>query len=151
MTVYYILNSEILSGYYIFRRDRIDRAGGGILVAIKADTKSTRCLDLERKSVELVVVELSRPDSRSFLLYTFYRPPDSLPEVLQHLNLSLQSIQESDCCVVGDFNLPMLDWSNDQAAPVNIGGNASGNVLCELVGDNLFFTSIHRRQDTRSR
>ncbi|CAB4018504.1 Hypothetical predicted protein [Paramuricea clavata] len=82
--------NEILSGYNIFRRDRIDRVGGGILVVIKADIKSTRRSDLERKSVELVGVELSRPDSRSFLLYTFYHPPDSLPEVLQHLNLSLQ-------------------------------------------------------------
>lgn len=103
-----MLNSEVLPGYNIFRRVRTDRVGGGVLVAVKVDIQSNRSLNLERKSVKLVVVELGRPNSRSFLLYTFYRPPDSTPDVLQQLNLSLQSIRESDCCVVvGDFNLLM--------------------------------------------
>jgi hypothetical protein len=87
-----VLNSEVLPGYNIFRRVRTDRVGGGVLVAVKVDIQSTRSLNLERKSVKLVVVELGRPNSRSFLLYTFYRPPDSTPDVLQQLKGRLQSL-----------------------------------------------------------
>jgi hypothetical protein len=55
--------------------------------------------------------------------------------------LSLESIEESTCCVVvGDFNLPMLDWSMDDAAPDNIGESTIGNALCE-VEETIFDSS----------
>lgn len=137
-----ILNSEILPGYSIFRRDRPDRVGGGILVAVKDNLRTTRRLDLEREGTELVVVELYKPNNKSLILYTFYRPPNS-NDVLSQLNSSLQDTLESNCCVViGDFNLPNLDWSTDHAAPINNGGQAIGDVLCDLVRDNYLYQFI---------
>ena len=45
-----VMNSEILSGYSIFRKDKVDRAGGGILVA----SKSIHRQDFEKQDAELV-------------------------------------------------------------------------------------------------
>ena len=84
--------------------------------------RATRRLDLEKQDAEFVVIELIKPNKKSVLLYTFYRPPDSTTEPLQHLNTSLQNTSESSCCVVvGDFNLPAIDWSTDSTAPINKG------------------------------
>ena len=39
--------------------------------------------------------------------------------------------------LVGDFNLPAIDWSVDQTAPVTTGGHAEDESFCDLVGDNF--------------
>ena len=71
-----IMDSELVSGYCIFRKDRVDRVGGGIVVAPKPKIRTTRHQDLEKKDLELVVIELIQPNSKPVLPYTFYRPPD---------------------------------------------------------------------------
>ena len=117
-----VLSSELLPGYSIFRRDRVGKIGGGVLVAVKLNLHATRRLDLENENIELVVIELAIENSKTALLYTFYSPPDSGPDVFQHLNLSLQNTSESTCIVlVGDFNLSAIDWSLDQPTPATNG------------------------------
>ena len=111
-----ILSSEILPGYTIYRRDRFNWIGGGILVAVKDNITSTRHAELEPENTELIVIELIIPNSKSVFLYTFYRPPNSAPDVLLQLNSSLLSTRKSSCRVLlGDFNLPELVWSNPSA------------------------------------
>jgi hypothetical protein len=133
-----VLSSELLPGYSIFRRDRVGKIGGGVLVAVKLNLHATRRLDLENENIELVVIELAIENSKTALLYTFYRPPDSGPDVFQHLNLSLQNTSESTCIVlIGDFNLPAIDWSLDQPTPATNGGQLEES-FCDLVGDNFF-------------
>ena len=44
--------------------------------------------------------------------------------------------------VVGDFNIPALDWT-DSSSPVNTGGNAIGDNLCDIMGDNFLFQFVH--------
>ena len=68
-----VLDSELLAGYSIFRRDRLGRTGGGVLVAVKDTIRTKRRYDLERNNVEFVVVELFQENMKSILLYTFYR------------------------------------------------------------------------------
>lgn len=134
-----VLNSEILSNYgTIFRRDRVNRTGGGVLVAVKAGIQVTRRYDLEPDNTELVVIELMKSNVKPVTLYTFYRPPDSVPDVLQQLNDSIQTTTESTRIVmVGDFNLPSVKWSSDESVPVNTGGPAENETFCDLVDDNF--------------
>ena len=83
-----------------------------MLVAGKVNLQATRRLDLERNELELVVVKLVNVNSKSVILYTFYRPLVSGPRVFHHLNSSLQDTRESDCIILaGDFNLLALDWT----------------------------------------
>jgi hypothetical protein len=99
-----ILDSEILPGYNIFRKDRTNKIGGGVLVGIKSDLEASHRPDLERPNCELVVVQLKQTNSKPVTLYTFYRPPNVTPDALHELNDSLQSKSENDdVVVVGDF------------------------------------------------
>ena len=133
-----VLSSELLHGYSVFRRDRVEKVGGGVLVAVKANLHATRRLELERNEIELVVVEPNNMNSKSVILYTFYRPPDSGPEVIHHLNSSLQDTSESSCIVLaGDFNLPALDWTTfDEQFPTTTGGQLE-NSFYDLIDDNF--------------
>ncbi|CAB4040713.1 Hypothetical predicted protein [Paramuricea clavata] len=127
-----VLDSELLAGYSIFRRDRLGRTGGGVLVAVK-DTIRTK--EKKRNNVEFVVVELFQENMKSILLYTFYRPPNSSLDSIQQLNSSLDDNLESACVLLtGDFNLPAIDWSLDHPSPTSAGGHLEDK-FCELVGD----------------
>ena len=106
---------------------------------MEANLHATRRLDLERNEIELVVVKLNNMNSKSVILYTFYRPPDSAsPEVIHHLNSSLQDTSESSCIVLaGDVNLPALDWTTfDEQFPTTTGGQLE-NRFCDLIDDNF--------------
>ena len=106
-------------------------------MAIKGYIQASRRLDLEREDVEQVVVELKRCHEKSVLLYCFYHPNTS-PDPIFKLNSSLCDNSESACIIVlGDFNLPELNWSGDQTAPINNGSRADHNIFCDLMGDNF--------------
>ena len=110
----------------------------GVLVAVKNDIQVCRRNDLEMEGTELFVVELRNGHDKPVLLYCFYHP-DTEPEPILALNSSLQENGESACLIlVGDFNLPELDWSGDQTAPINTGYRRDHNVFCDLMGDNYF-------------
>ena len=133
-----ILDSELLPGFNIFRQDRIDRIGGGVLIAVKEGLQVTRRGDLERDGVELVVAQINKANSKPVILYVYYRPPGSSSDGLNLLNNSLLSNPESSCIVlVGDFNIPSISWSDNDSTYINSGGCAYGEVLCELIGDNF--------------
>ena len=119
-----ILSSEILPNYgSIFRCDRAGKIGGGVLVAVKTGIQVNRRHNLEPENTEIVAIELIKSNSKPIVLYTFYRPPNSMPDVLQSLNNSLQSNPESSCVVViGDFNLPSLKWSFALNTPLTSDG-----------------------------
>ena len=93
--------------------------------------------DLETENTEIVVVELALNDCKSTLLYTFYRPCDSCPDTIQHLNSSLQDTPESSCIIlIGDFNLPAINWSVDHPLPTANGSHVQES-FCDLVCDNF--------------
>ena len=119
-----------------------------MLVAVRDTIRAKRRTDLEGNNVELVVVELFKANHQSVILYTFYRPPRSTLDSIQQLNSSLDNIPESSCMIlIGDFNLPPIDWSLDHRNPNNNGGLLEDK-LCELVGDHfleqLISGSTHR-------
>lgn len=79
-----ILDSEILphNDFSIYRRDRVDKRGGGVLLAVRSSISSFRRSDLET-SAEILACEL-RPQSRQKLLMAvFYRPPSSDTQYLK--------------------------------------------------------------------
>ena len=139
-----VLNNELLPGYSVFRRDRIERNGhGGVLVAVRENTHTTHRKDLERNDVECLVVELRTECNKPTLLYTFYRPANCSPDVLHQLISSLQTTPESSCVIlVDDFNLPSINWSLDEPT-LTINGGQLEESFCDLVDDNFvqqFFT-----------
>ena len=129
-----VLDNELLAGYSIFRRDRLGRTGGGLLIAVKDTIRTKRRYDLERNNAEFVVGEFSkRICNQSY--FTLSRPPNSSLDSIQQLNSSLDDNPESACVLLtGDFNLPAIDWSLDHPSPTSAGGHLEDK-FCELVGD----------------
>ena len=72
------LDSEILSSndFNIYRRDRTNRTGGGVLLAVRENILSTRRRDLESKA-EILVCEIHPESRKKIAVIVFYRPPDS--------------------------------------------------------------------------
>ncbi len=111
-----VLDSELLPGFNIFRKDRNGKIGGGVLIAVKEGLQATRRCDLERDGAELVVVQINKVNNSSVILYTYYRPPQTYSDSLKLLNNSLLSNPESSCIVlIGDFNLPYISWPDNQS------------------------------------
>ena len=85
------LNCELLpssSDVTIYRRDRKNRGGCGVFLAVKNRLPSIRRSDLETDA-EILVCEL-RPDSRrKILAVVFYRPHDTDLEYLKQLKKTL--------------------------------------------------------------
>ena len=92
----FFLDSEILdTGYTIFRRDRAEGEGGGVLIAVKDNLNYRRRSNLETR-LEMLCVELNLACSSKIVISAIYRPPDSTPsydfhsvtEFTSHLNNS---------------------------------------------------------------
>lgn len=154
-----MFDSEILpSGYTIYRRDRSCLVGGGILLAVSSVIPFR--LICAATDVELIIVQIML--QKPIYLCCVYLPPppnsDSVLAVFRYLS----SFVHGDCPLIllGDFNLPDIDWCSLSASSipsrmffdkllllnyvqlVNCSTHVGGNILdlvitncCELVED----------------
>lgn len=136
----YILDNEILPGYTIHRKDRKNNMrGGGVLVATRSELRSTRRSYLEGPQSEHLMIELYPENCSKFILGVFYRPPNSEPEILVELRDSLDRLEEScQFILVGDFNLPNIDWLSNFPSQTSNGGFNEEH-FCEIITDNFLY------------
>ena len=110
-----ISNVEILhSGYTIFRKDRVGRNGGGVLVGIKTNSfcsvKEFSLNSDEMEGLEIVSAILTTASNKRLLFSSCYRPPDAdwmgkFNKFLDHACDQFQNI-----VISADFNLPNTSW-----------------------------------------
>lgn len=67
---------------------------------------------------------------RSFLIFAVYRPPDSPPEYLKALYDHVMEFRHDRILLVGDFNLPGVDWENPLSSP---GLSTHVSYLCDIM------------------
>ena len=109
-----ILNSDIyIPGYEIVRRDR-KRNGGGVCFYIKTAINYSVRSDLNINNLENLCLESRKPNSKPFVVVTWYRPPNSPNEVFISIeNLIGQLDSENvEFCLVGDMNCNMASMSD---------------------------------------
>ena len=109
-----ISNCEILhSGFTIFGRDRSDRGGGGVLIAIKtAFFKAVKEFkpesEAELQQLEILFAEITTLIGQRILYCFCYRPSNNfLHEVCD---------QFDNMVISGDFNLPDILWDSIHSA-----------------------------------
>ena len=123
-----ISNSKILhSGFTILRRDRSDRGGGGVLIAIKtASFKAVKEFkpepEAELQQLEIIFAEITTLNGQMILFCFCYRPLNEDPSWMDIFNNFLHEVcdQFNNMVISGDFNLPDILWDSiDSASGVN--------------------------------
>ena len=69
-----------MKDYSIHRKDRQNRRGGGVLLAVHRNLIAIRRSDLEIDDAEIVMVEICQKSKDSVLFGVCYRPPNAKME-----------------------------------------------------------------------
>lgn len=101
-----------VSGFSIFRKDRLDKRGGGVMALVNNTLTVKRRADLEVDDLEVMWLEVYPFKSkRSLLISVVYRPPNytntndsQLEENFEQAYLTGQEV-----IMMGDFNIDFCD------------------------------------------
>ena len=113
-------NCELLpdNSSKIYRKDRANRIGGGVMLAFRNNILSIRRKDLERDQTEMLGCEIRPETKKKLLVLVFYRPPNTdlkyIKDFKKALKLACKANFDS-MIVCGDFNLPDIDWTTGVA------------------------------------
>ena len=106
----YITDNEVsISGYDIVRRDRTTYGGGGVCFYVKKSINFSVRNDLCMGSLENLCIEIRKPRFKSFIVATWYRPPNSLVSIFspfEELIGKLDSLN-TEFYLLGDLNCNM--------------------------------------------
>ena len=115
-----IKNPEICpSGYVIHRKDRNNKIGGGVLLAIKSELNSELVPELDT-NCEIVWAKINLKGTGNIYIGAYYRRNISDEESLKQLEASLSracGIENATVIVGGDMNLPGWDWKTNTLKP----------------------------------
>jgi hypothetical protein len=134
-----ISDSMIVSNSFsIFRKDRTNnRKGGGVCIITRNNSRvlfNRVNLPSRFHNLELVVIDILLGNNNGVRLAVVYYPPDQLSNLstCQLLVSAFMFISNTNLsiCIAGDFNLPLMDWTNN-CSPNN-------NVYIEFLS---YFTS----------
>ncbi len=109
------LNSTISSlevlpyGHDIYRKDRDDRIGGGVLFAVRNTIAVKSCLDLPG---ETVAIEIKLASDKLLLVAVCYRAPNDYEFLTQFKIIADAASQDKYflTLITGDFNYPGIRW-----------------------------------------
>ena len=126
-----------LNDYCVHRKDRQDRRGGGVLLAVHTDLISIRRRDLEyNDNIETVMVEICQKSKDNVLFGVCYRPPSADVEYSLKLRQCLERIEMTrfaTCFLVGDFNFPSIDWHSLTATS----SDSCTVDFCDMLNDHF--------------
>ena len=99
-----------INGYGFERRDRIGKAGGGILCYIGEDVKYKRRNDLEDDNIENIWLEVMYACSKNILIGFIYRPPNCNANWFDTFGENLEKLyhEDKDVILMGDMNIDLL-------------------------------------------
>ena len=94
-----------IPGYEFIRRDRI-RQGGGEGFYLKASIDFVVCSNLNAPNLENLCTEIRKPNSKPFLIATWYRPPCSSIDLFPYYESFLEKLDflGLEYYLLGDLN-----------------------------------------------
>ena len=98
-----------LEGYNIVRRDR-NKHGGGVCFYLRNTITFSSQYQLENNDLELIALEIQKPNSCPFLIATWYRPPKTPLDYLKKFEMFLNEADArySEIYILGDLNCNIL-------------------------------------------
>ena len=110
-----IQDSEIqIPDFSIVRSDRYSRVGGGVCVYVRTTVNFKICLCFSNSVRELLILKLQNP---STIIIIIYRPSCldcNFIDVISRTEQYILTISAPlpNIILLGDFNFPLIDWSN---------------------------------------
>ena len=138
-----ITNAELgLEGYVMFRKDRIGRRGGGVLLYIK-DTIPAYEVQLQEEADcnDAIWCNLVTGHT-TVIIGVVYRCPNITKQNNEKIHNAINEVSKGDCIIMGDFNHGNIKWDTLQSTGVE-----DSMFLC-LVQDN--FLTQHVLEPTRA-
>ena len=121
-----------LEGYAMFRKDRMGRRGGGVLLYIK-DTIPAYEVQLQEDAYcnEAIWCKLVTGHT-TFTIGVAYRCPNITKQNNETIHNAISDVSKGDCIIIGDFNHGHIKWESLQSTGVEdqkIGVPGTGQFL----------------------
>ena len=138
-----ITDAELgLEGYVMFRKDRMGRRGGGVLLYIKENIPAYKVqLQEEADCKEALWCNLVTGHT-TVTIGVVYRCPNITIQNNEKIHNAISEVSKGDCIIMGDFNHGNIKWDSQQSTGVE-----DQKFLC-LVQDN--FLTQHVLEPTRA-
>ena len=137
-------------GFESERRDRIAKAGGGLLCFIQNDKTYEKRTDLENPTIGMIWLEIKFATSKNILVGFFYRPPNSNSEWLNTFDKDIDLIPGNfnEIILMGDMNIDLANHKDKTHVPSN--AKKLLNILdsCNLTQIITSFTRISSTSKT---
>ena len=131
-----------LKGYVMFRKDRIGRRGGGVLLYIKETIPACEVqLQEEADCNEAIWCKLVTVHT-TVTIGVVYRCPNITKQNNEKIHNAISEVSKGDCIIMGDFNHGNIKWDTLQST-----GLEDQTLLC-LVHDNVL--TQHVLEQTRA-
>ena len=139
----YITYAELgLEGYAMFRKDRMGRRRGGVLLYIKDNIPAYEVqLQEEADCNEAIWCKLVTGHT-TVTIGVVYRCPNITKQNNEKIHNAISEVSKGDCIIMGDFNHGNIKWDSLQSTGVE-----DQRFLC-LVQDN--FLTQHVLEPTRA-
>ena len=140
---YYIADAELgLAGYVMFRKDRMGRRGGGVLLYIKETTPSYEVQLSEQADYKEAIWCKLVTGHTTVTIGVVYRCPNITKQNNEKIHNAVTEASKGDCIIMGDLNHWNIKWDTRQSI-----GIEDQKLLC-LIHDNVL--THHVLEPTRA-
>nr|AMS38367.1 hypothetical protein [Bactrocera tryoni] len=122
----HIFDNEIFnSEFEIFRYDRLNRKGGGVLFAVHSSIPSEEVDVPHADFIEFKCIRICANSGHIYLTLSYIPPHSDISVYMQHASLIsnvFSMVNDTDSMIVlGDFNLPCVSWKSidDHTIPIS--------------------------------
>ena len=101
-----------LTGYVMFRKDRIGRRGGGVILYVKESIQAYEIkLEREADCDEAVWCKIVSGNSK-LTVRLVYRSPNINEEDNTKMKTAIKEVSKGECIIMGDFNHGHIQWNS---------------------------------------
>ena len=130
-----------MTGYVMFRKDRIGRRGGGVILYIKESIQAYEIkLEKEAECEEAVWCNIVTGNS-TLTVGLVYRSPNISTDENEKIQNAIKEVSKRDCIIMGDFNHGRIQWKSLQST------GSEDQKFFNLVQDS--FLTLHVLEPTR--
>ena len=102
----------MLPGYVMFRKDRQERMGGGVIMYIKDSIQAYELqMQKEAECEEAIWCNIATKNS-TLTIGLIYRSPNIRQEDDEKLHNATKEISKRECVIMGDFNHGHIQWKS---------------------------------------